>query len=165
MWQSISQALSADFADLTDLAGATTLVVRLIAAAVLGCVLGYERECHGKSAGLRTHMLVATGAALFILAPPRALLNAAELGRIIQGIAAGVGFIGAGAILKHSSEGHIKGLTTAAGIWLTAAIGVAAGSGRIGLALIATLLGMLVLLVLGWYERKRLPAEHGEKSA
>ena len=167
MWHAIVQSLSADFADITDLALIASLVVRLLTAAVLGGVLGYERELHGKSAGLRTHMIVAIGAALFVLAPPRALLSEAELGRIIQGIAAGVGFIGGGAILKQTGEGHeghVKGLTTAAGIWLTAAIGGAAGSGRVGLAVIATLLGMLVLLVLGWHERKLAPGEHHEKS-
>lgn len=160
VWQSIVESLCRDFADFGDLALLTSIVVRLVAAGVLGGIVGYEREIHGKSAGLRTHMLVASGAALFVLSPQQGTLNPAELGRIIQGIAAGVGFIGAGAILKHSSQGHIKGLTTAAGIWLTAAIGVAAGVGRIGLAITATLLGMIVLLVLGRYERALTPREH-----
>ncbi len=109
-------------------------------------------------------MLVALGAALFVIVPQRAGMNDAELSRVIQGVAAGIGFIGGGAILKLSTEGQVKGLTTAASIWLTAALGVAAGSGRIGAALLAVLLGMAILTVLGWYERELVPPANGDRA-
>src|SRR4051794_25746863 len=98
----------------------------MILAAMLGGVLGVERERSGKSTGLRTHMIVALGAAMFALVPQQAGMTLADMSRVIQGIVAGIGFIGAGAILKHSEANEVYGLTTAAGLWLTAAIGMAA---------------------------------------
>ena len=97
------------------------MLVRLVAAALLGGVIGAEREAGGKAAGLRTHMLVSLGAALFVIAPQQAGLGGASLVSIVQGVAAGIGFIGAGTILKLTEREEIKGLTTAASIWLTAA--------------------------------------------
>ena len=97
------------------------VVVRIVAAGLLAAVIGGEREAEGKAAGLRTHMLVALGAALFVIAPREAGLGGSELSRIIQGVAAGIGFIGAGSILKHVDQDKVTGLTTAASIWLTAA--------------------------------------------
>src|SRR5882724_1440419 len=102
----------------------------VVLAAALGGCLGYERQVCGKAAGLRTHMLVSVGAALFVLVPQMAGMGTAELSRVIQGMLAGLGFIGAGAILKLSGKEEVRGLTTAANIWLTAAVGVAAGLGR-----------------------------------
>ncbi len=162
-WHTIWTALCEDVSDLFDLALVTQLALRLGAAALVGGVVGYDRERRGKEAGLRTHMLVAVGAALFVIVPQQAGMASPELSRVIQGVAAGIGFIGGGAILKLSAEGQVKGLTTAAGIWLTAALGVAAGYGRIGVALLAVLLGMVILTVLGWYERDLVPpaAEDG----
>lgn len=122
--------------------------VRLCAAAVLGALIGYDREKMGKPAGLRTHMLVAMGATLFVLAPAESGMAVVDLSRVVQGVAAGVGFLGAGAILKLTGEREVLGLTTAATIWMTAAIGVAVGFGRIGLAAIAVVLTMGTLSIV-----------------
>ena len=110
--------LSADLFELADLSQLFHVVVRLGMAALLGGILGMEREKVGKAAGLRTHMLVALGAALFTVSAVDAGMNAADLSRVFQGIAAGIGFIGAGAILKLTHEKEIKGLTTAATLGL-----------------------------------------------
>jgi putative Mg2+ transporter-C (MgtC) family protein len=124
------------------------ILVRLTVASLLGGLVGFERQREGKAAGTRTHMLVALGSALFALVPLEAGVDRDNLGRVIQGIAAGIGFLGAGTILKLSDLHEIKGLTTAASIWMTAAIGVAVGSGRIGLALLSVGLGLFILYVL-----------------
>lgn len=120
-------------------------LIRLSLAAVLGGILGWEREREGKNAGVRTHMLVALGTALFVLVPDEAGLGADGIGRAVQGVAAGIGFIGAGTILKKSSPAEVRGLTTAGSIWLTAAGGVAVGMGWMWPALLAVLIGWLVL--------------------
>ena len=114
-------------------------------AAALGGLLGWERERSGKSAGARTHMLVAMGAALFVLIPQQMNMADADLTRVIQGIITGVGFLGAGTILKSTSEQTVKGLTTAAGLWLTAAIGMTAGLGRGASAVLSTVLALIIL--------------------
>jgi putative Mg2+ transporter-C (MgtC) family protein len=119
---------------------------------LVGAVIGFQRECAGKPAGLRTHMLVAMGSALFVLGCAAAEMSMEGLSRVIQGIATGIGFIGAGAILKRREEREIEGLTTAAGIWLTAAAGVAVGLGQIGLALASVALTWIVLAVIGRIE-------------
>lgn len=146
-WQNVWQAIRAEFTDITDEGEVTRILVRLLMAAVLGAVLGFERKHKGKSAGVRTHMLVSMGAALFVLAPSMAGADAQALSRVIQGIVAGIGFLGAGTILKgHGQDtNHVKGLTTAAGLWMTAAIGTAAGMGREATALVSTVLALLVL--------------------
>ncbi|MFJ3075884.1 MgtC/SapB family protein [Pseudomonas sp. NPDC087029] len=146
----IWQTLQAEFADITDEAEITRILLRLSMAAILGAVLGFERESKGKSAGVRTHMLVSMGAALFVLAPSMAGADEQALSRVIQGIVAGIGFLGAGTILKGNVQdtSHVKGLTTAAGLWMTAAIGTAAGMGREATALISTLLALLVLATM-----------------
>lgn len=149
-YQGVFDALREDFSDLPDVAGVTRLVSRLLIAAFVGAILGYEREWHGKDAGLRTHMLVSLGAALFVLVPQQAGVTDADLSRVIQGIVTGIGFVGAGAILKINEERRIEGLTTAAGIWLTAAVGIAAGMGREASAILGTLLALIVFLALGW---------------
>ena len=92
---------------------------RLLIAAVLGGWIGFERQRERKAAGLRTHILVAMGAALFAIAPLEAGMTISDAGRVFQGIATGIGFIGAGTILKLTEQQEIKGLTTAAGLWLT----------------------------------------------
>ena len=124
--------------------------VRLLVAAVAGGLLGAERESVGKAAGLRTHTLVAVAAALFVGVVDRAVEG--DVSRVIQGVAAGIGFIGAGTILKHADRERVTGLTTAANVWLTAAVGVAAGVGAIWLAMVATLIGWVVLNVLSRVE-------------
>lgn len=147
-WHEIGNTLREEFSDLGDSTRVTQILVRLLIAAILGGILGFEREQKGKSAGLRTHMLVALGAALFVLIPSQAGATVADLTRVLQGLVAGVGFLGAGSIIKGSDEGDVKGLTTAAGIWLTAAIGVAAGMGREATAVLSTLLALVILTSL-----------------
>ncbi|HEV7912788.1 MAG TPA: MgtC/SapB family protein [Albitalea sp.] len=144
-WQQIGATLIAEFSDLPDAAEATRVTLRLTVAALLGGLLGFEREMKGKDAGVRTHMLVALGAALFVLVPEQMGVSDADLTRVVQGIIAGIGFLGAGTIIKRATEDHVRGLTTAAGIWLTAAIGVAAGQGREATALLSALLAFGIL--------------------
>ena len=128
------------------------VAVRLLLAAILGGVLGFERQRRGKAAGLRTHMLVAVGTALFTIAPIQAGMSIADVSRILQGIAAGVGFIGAGAILKRTDQEEIKGLTTAAGIWLTAAVGAAVGLGGLWVPVLGALFALAILSTLRYIE-------------
>ncbi len=97
-------------------------------------------------------MLVAMGGALFVLAPLEAGMELEGISRVIQGIVTGIGFIGAGAILKLQEKREVEGLTTAAGIWMTAAVGIAAGLGRWGLALVSTVLTWVTLALIGKIE-------------
>ena len=120
---------------------------------LLGAIIGFQRERAGKPAGLRTHMLVAMGSVLFVLGGSAAGMSMSDLSRVIQGLATGIGFIGAGAILKLREEREIEGLRTAAGIWMTAAAGVAAGLGRIGLAFLSVILTWIVLAMMGRIQR------------
>jgi putative Mg2+ transporter-C (MgtC) family protein len=124
---------------------AARFVVRLLAALLAGGVIGWQREATHKAAGLRTHMLVCAGTTLFVLAAVDASMQLDALSRVVQGLVTGIGFLGAGAILKVERTQRIRGLTTAAGIWMTAAIGVTIGLGQLGLAMIATILAWLVL--------------------
>jgi putative Mg2+ transporter-C (MgtC) family protein len=126
--------------------------VRIVLAALLGALLGIQRESWGKPAGVRTHMLVSMGAALFVFAPLESGVPVADASRLVQGVATGIGFIGAGAILKLTREREVEGLTTAAGIWMTAAFGMAVGFGRLGTAITSALLAWLVLHWIGRIE-------------
>jgi putative Mg2+ transporter-C (MgtC) family protein len=128
------------------------IAIRLLIAALLGGLLGAQREAVGKAAGLRTHMLVAVGAAMFVLVPADMNVGQGDLGRAIQGVATGVGFLGAGAILKDGRQ--VSGLTTAAGIWLTAAIGVAVGAGRLWLPILCAIMALAILSWLTRVERR-----------
>ena len=148
VWGQIGSAVVAEFSDLPDVAEFTRLVLRLLLAAFLGGLLGIEREKKGKAAGVRTHMLVSMGAALFVLLATQGGMKDTELSRVLQGVIAGIGFLGAGTILKAEREEKVYGLTTAAGIWLTAAIGVAAGLGRESTAVLSTLLALGVLALV-----------------
>jgi putative Mg2+ transporter-C (MgtC) family protein len=143
-----------EFLRLPELADLARVSLRLVAAALFGGLVGAEREWVGKAAGLRTHMLVSLGAAVFVLAPAEAGLAEGDTSRIIQGIAAGIGFIGAGTILKRADREEIQGLTTAAGIWLTAAIGVAVAVGPAWVAVMCVVCALLILYVLGAIERR-----------
>lgn len=147
MWQTIGNTIVAEFSDITTLDDLTRLTLRLLIAGSLGGLLGYEREKKGKAAGLRTHMLVALGAAIFVMIPLQADVSIEALTRVLQGIIAGIGFLGAGAIIKGKHEDS-TGLTTAAGIWLTAAIGIAAGVGQEALAILSTGLALIILALL-----------------
>jgi putative Mg2+ transporter-C (MgtC) family protein len=126
---------------------------RLAVAAVLGGLIGAEREYVGKAAGLRTHMTVALGSAAFVLIILENGGNSEALARAVQGVAAGIGFIGAGTILKRGTEEDIQGLTTAATIWLTAAIGLAAGAGLGWLATVAVVCAWLILVIMSGVAR------------
>lgn len=128
------------------------VTIRLLAAAILGAIIGFQREQAGKPAGVRTHMLVSMGAAFFVIAPLESGFSTADLSRIIQGIVTGIGFIGGGAILKLRDEREITGLTTAAGILMTSAIGVGVGLGRLGSAILGVVLAWIVLAILGQVE-------------
>jgi putative Mg2+ transporter-C (MgtC) family protein len=130
----------------------THVMIRLIASALLGAVIGLQRERAGKPAGIKTHILATLGTTVFVLACAGYGMSSDGLSRVIQGIVTGIGFLGAGAILKLDESRDIKGLTTAASIWISAAIGVAVGLGSLGLALLATILTMLVLAILGSME-------------
>jgi putative Mg2+ transporter-C (MgtC) family protein len=149
MAETVVQTLVQEFSDLGDAAQVTQLMVRLLVAAFLGGLLGLERERHGKPAGIRTHMLVAAGSALFVLVPLQMGMDQEGLSRVMQGLLAGVGFICAGAILKLEQEEQVQGLTSAAGIWMTSAIGVAAGLGREMTAFLSTLLVLGILMLEG----------------
>jgi putative Mg2+ transporter-C (MgtC) family protein len=149
------------FQDAGDTGHLWRVLVRLLVAMVLGGLIGLERQQEGKAAGLRTHMLVGLGAALFAMLPleslgkdsPPTAQQLDRLSRVVQGIVTGIGFLGAGTILKLSEQREIKGLTTAASIWLTAAVGIAVGTGWMWPAIIATVLALLVLAVLHFGER------------
>src|ERR671917_1649014 len=128
------------------------VLIKLTAATLLGAAVGFQRERAGKPAGLRTHMLVTLGTAVFVLACSGIGMSLDGLSRVIQGIVTGIGFVGAGSILKLSEERDIQGLTTAAGIWMTAAIGVAVGLGSLGVAVLSTLFTLIILALAGRYE-------------
>lgn len=142
--------VQAEFGDLADVERLTRATWRMGEALLLGAAIGWDRERRDAEAGLRTHMLVALGAALFVLVPMESGMDDEQLSRVVQGLVSGIGFLGAGAVLKDQDEGRIHGLTTAASIWATAAVGVAAGLGLTGTALLAT---VFILLVLVWLRR------------
>lgn len=142
VWQQVTSTLVSEFSDIPDAAHLTRIIVWLCLAALLGGLLGFERESQGKSAGVRTHMLVAMGAALFVLLPYQLGMATADLSRVLQGVIAGIGFLGAGAILKNDGDDKVKGMTTAAGIWMTAAIGIAVGIGHETTAIISNPAGV-----------------------
>jgi putative Mg2+ transporter-C (MgtC) family protein len=139
--------LAQEFSGFGDVEALTRLTVRLLLAALLGALLGLERELTNKPAGLRTHMLVALGSSMFIVASIEAGLEPDAVSRVVQGLLAGVGFVCAGSILKSDEREQVSGLTTAAGLWMTAAIGVAAGLGREVLAILGTLFTLGILLL------------------
>src|SRR5215204_7032760 len=130
---------------LPDAGRLTHVLIRLLAATVLGAIIGFQRERAGKPAGLRTHMLVMVGTTVFVLACSGVGMSLDGLSRVIQGVVTGIGFIGAGSILKLDRERDIQGLTTAAGVWMTAAVGVAVGLGSLGVALLTTVFTLAVL--------------------
>jgi len=144
----VASAVGQDFQDFGDLDRVTHVVLRLVMAALLGGLIGYQRQHVGKSAGLRTHMLVTLGTAFLIVVPQLDGMPKEGMSRVIQGIVSGIGFLGAGAILKLTDEKEIHGLTTAAGIWTAAAIGIAVGLGRLGTAVIASVLTLVVLALM-----------------
>jgi putative Mg2+ transporter-C (MgtC) family protein len=155
LWQELTNGLP-------DFRNFATVLIRLIAATVLGGIVGIQREKAGKPAGFRTHIIVSLGTALVVVACSSGGMDSAGLSRVIQGIVTGIGFIGTGSILKVEGERDIRGLTTAAGLWLTAAVGVAAGLGTIGIAIIGTVLALIILVLEGVAESR---AEKRKKQA
>jgi len=143
--EEIWAALIKEFSDVPDASTITLVAVRLVVAAVLGGILGYERERKGRSAGVRTHMLVAVGAALFVIGPLQGGMQVGDLSRVLQGVVQGIGFLGAGAIMVRVAKRQVEGLTTAANIWATAAIGVIAGLGLEATAVLSTAIVLLIL--------------------
>ncbi len=125
------------------------ITARLVAAVALGAAVGIQREIERKPAGLRTHVLVTLAAAIFVMVPLEAGMLLGDLSRVIQGVAIGIGFIGAGAILKLHQHREVHGLTTAATLWMTTAIGIAVGLGYVFLAVLSVALTWVVLVVLG----------------
>jgi putative Mg2+ transporter-C (MgtC) family protein len=146
------------FSRLDDTTHLFRVLVRLSVAVVAGGAIGLEREQEHKRAGIRTHMLVCLGSALFTLIAIEAKMNSADISRVMQGVAAGIGFLGAGTILKLSDQREVKGLTTAASIWLTAAVGMAVGVGLIWPTLICVVLAWLILFCMHrvehWFRRR-----------
>ena len=134
---------------------------RILLAAALGGILGIERDIHGRQAGLRTHLLVSAGAALFFILSthiatfdvivPLGFAKVTDPGRIAAQIVTGIGFLGAGVILKEGFT--VVGLTTAACLWISAAIGMASGAGLYIIAICTTVLGLFSLILLRWFER------------
>ena len=141
---------------MTDMAIATEIATRLAIATLIGAGVGLDRELRHRPAGLKTHALVALGAAT-VVAATASLTNihnpdSAAITRVIQGVIAGIGFLGGGAILKSGGE-VIQGLTTAASIWVVAAIGVACGAGEFAPALIALVITLVILIFGNAVER------------
>ena len=138
------------------------IVARLALSAVVGAAIGLNRDLHHKQAGVRTNALVSLGAALAVVmvVPPGQdpALHAAELSRVIQGVLTGIGFLGAGVILRDPASRHVSGLTTAAAVWLSALLGTAAGAGAY-VPLSAAFVLALVAIVFGgpferWFKRR-----------
>lgn len=152
LWEELSRGL-------TSGADAERVLLRMVVAVLLGGLVGMQREHAGKPAGVRTHMLVSLATALVVLACAGMGMQFDAQSRVIQGIVTGIGFIGAGSILKLSEERDIQGLTTAAGLWLTAAIGIACGVGTIGIALITAVVTVGVLALAGVIETRAADRE------
>jgi putative Mg2+ transporter-C (MgtC) family protein len=137
------------------------LIFRISVAAVLGGILGIERDVHGRQAGLRTHILVSAGSALFFIlstriatldvVTPDGFTKVTDPGRIAAQVVTGIGFLGAGVILKEGFT--VVGLTTAACLWISAAIGMTSGAGLYGIAVSTTILALVALVLLRWIER------------
>ena len=122
------------------------IVLRLLLATALGAGIGYQRERASKPAGLRTHCLIALGAALFTVASLFGFGDGGDPSRVAAGVVAGIGFIGAGVIFHGAREDVLIGLTTAASIWVTAAVGLAVGAGMYLVSFVVALITALVLM-------------------
>ena len=134
---------------------ALQLVLRLVVASLLGAAIGYEREVRAKGAGVRTHVLVALGSALFMVISIYGFEGATrfDAARVAAGVVSGIGFLGGGIIIK-SGKNHITGLTTAAGLWVTAAVGLSLGCGKYELGILCTILAIVSLEAMHFYTFK-----------
>lgn len=156
LWQELTLGL-----DSTRLAA--QMLIRMVLAVLLGGLVGMQREQAGKPAGVRTHMLVSLGTAVVVLACAGMGMQYDAQSRVIQGIVTGIGFIGAGSILKLNEERDIQGLTTAAGLWMTAAIGIACGVGTLGIAIVAAVVTVILLALAGIIEARDDKKDKGDK--
>jgi putative Mg2+ transporter-C (MgtC) family protein len=138
------------------------VVVRIVASVLVAGIIGYQRGASGKNAGLRTHVLVALGATIFVLGASSSGMHEDALSRVIQGIITGIGFIGAGTILKRDTK--VLGLTTSAGLWTTCAIGVVIGLGELGIAIIGGVVTFIVLELLRRIEARYIDPNQREDS-
>lgn len=129
--------------------------IRLVAAILLGGLVGLQRVSASKPAGVRTHILVCLGTTVILLSCSGAAISLEGASRAVQGIVTGIGFLGAGSILKTSEDHLVHGLTVSARLWTTAAVGIAIGLGQVGIALIAALFIVIALAVLAQLERRR----------
>jgi putative Mg2+ transporter-C (MgtC) family protein len=130
------------------------IALRLAVALACGAVIGLNRDIRGKPAGFRTFGVVSLGSGLAVLLMHQMSGSGPDaVSRVVQGVLTGIGFLGAGMILRRVQVGKIAGLTTAAAVWLTAGLGMAAGAGQIKLALLGLLFGMVLLLIGGPIER------------
>ncbi|HUL96650.1 MAG TPA: MgtC/SapB family protein [Usitatibacter sp.] len=130
-----------------------TVILRVGAALALGAVLGLNRDIRGKPAGVRTHGLVSVGSATVLLVAIQAGAGPEGVTRVLQGLLAGIGFLGAGVIIHHQTQHRVHGLTTAASVWVAAGLGAACGAGLVSLAAIALVAGLIVLVAGGPIER------------
>jgi len=141
-----------DFAEFSDWEMLLRMSLRMVAALILGGILGRQPEYVGKDAGLRTYMMVTLTAAFVVAAARQEGFDSADMSRVVAGLLTGIGFLGAGSILKQGSRHEVHGLTTAAGLWLTTGIGIAAGLGHLGLATVATILAFAILSALSHFD-------------
>jgi len=144
-----------------------SIIVRILVAAILGAAVGLEREVHGRAAGLRTHILVCVGSALFmvtsiLMSSYHGPMGQVDPSRIAAGVVTGIGFLGAGAIIRSGSG--IRGLTTAASIWVIAAIGIAAGAGMYVAAIVTTAVVVVVLFLSRIEEKMELKSGRKQKT-
>jgi putative Mg2+ transporter-C (MgtC) family protein len=139
------------------------VIINLLLSFVLGSIVGWLRERHGKSAGLRTHILVSVGATLFTLLSTNMIFQSgiADPGRIAAGIVTGIGFIGAGCIVQ--AKGLVKGITTASSIWVMAAIGIACGTGFYVGAITTTFIAAVTLELLQRAEKLIIKSKETEE--
>jgi putative Mg2+ transporter-C (MgtC) family protein len=161
----IFKTLADEFSDLADATDVTRLLVRVLLAVILAAIIGYEREARGSTAGLRTHMILALGVALLIVAAQQSGMAPEDVSRVIQGVFAGIGFLGAGAIVKQSNSNQVRGLTTAASLWTTAGVATACGLGADSTAIVGTIIAVIVLSVLLRIERRSARMHRGDEAA
>ncbi|MGH8327775.1 MAG: MgtC/SapB family protein [Steroidobacteraceae bacterium] len=157
LWQEVSRTLP-------QTGQIVRVSLRLVGSLVIGTLIGLQRELTHKPAGLRTHLLVALGSTLLVVATVNAGMQSADVSRVIQGLVTGIGFLGGGTILKLTREHEIRGLTTAAGIWLTAAASVAVGLGMFVDAFIGVIFALIVLSAVGRFAEKHADRAESESS-
>ncbi|WP_144107866.1 MgtC/SapB family protein [Paraburkholderia sp. BCC1886] len=154
VWEVVWVTAKAEFSDLGSMADVTRVLMRLGLALILGGIIGFEREMSRRDAGMRTHMMVAVGAALFVVVPLQSGFSQDNMSRVLQGLVSGVGFLGAGAIIKISADREVRGLTTAASLWLSAGVGVAAGLGREATAILSVAIALVILSSARMFKRR-----------